>query len=159
MKKLILCIFLISFVYLLSPVFAADETQSSNASPAAAETHPGKLIRETDVNGYHLSYDLIDLQAQMNDASGMQHDMQHMGTHHLMLYIRDAGGKSIVNAQAGFLIVNPDGSEQKIMAMQMGDAYGANINMPTPGDYTIKSKAVFDDKKLLDSFTYKVGPR
>lgn len=155
MKKIIPCIFLIAFFCLSAPAFAADDMQSHDMNAGTPATHTGKLIRETDVTGYHLSYHLIELQAQSNDMKGMQHDMKQISAHHLMLYIQDAEGKSIGSAQVGFLIVGPDGSEQKIMAMEMGDGYGANVNLSKPGDYAIKSKAVFADKKLLDEFTYQ----
>ncbi|MFZ2631426.1 MAG: hypothetical protein WA081_08855 [Desulfosalsimonadaceae bacterium] len=155
MKKSIFSIFLMVFFLASSAVFAAEGMKPQGMQVQHSGTM-GKLIRETDTDGYHLSYHLIDLQAQMKDMQGMQHNMQGMGTHHLMLSIKDSDGKTVDSVQAGYLVVNPDGSEQKVMTMDMGGAHGADINLSKPGEYTIKCKAALGEKKLLDEFKYKI---
>jgi hypothetical protein len=170
MKKSIMFITLFSLMFVFSPVFAADEMpvqgmqgmhdmqKQGMQDMQMQQSEPvGKVIRETVVDGYHLSYHLIEMQAQMKGMEGMSHNMQEMGTHHLMVYIKDAEGKSIDSAQTGYLIVAPDGAEQKVMTMAMGGGYGADINLSKPGTYTIKTKSVFGDKKLIDEFTYQIG--
>jgi hypothetical protein len=155
MKKSILSIFLIAFFFLFSTAYAAEEMKSHDMQmPNSGQT--GKLIREADIEGYHFSYHLMDMQAQMKNMEGMQHNMQQMGTHHLMLNIQDADGKTIDSAQVGYLIIGPDRVEQKVMAMGMSGAYGADINLSQPGEHTIKCKAVIGEKKLLDEFKYKI---
>lgn len=162
MKKTVLTIFLISIFYLTLPAFAKNEMPAQSMQGMQdmqmQQSEPaGKVIRETVVDGYRLSYNLIDLQAQMKGMQGMQHNMEEMGTHHLMVYIKDADGKNIDTAQTGYLIIGPDKAEQKVMTMAMGSGYGADIKLSRPGTYTIKCKAVFGDKKLLDEFTYQIG--
>jgi hypothetical protein len=153
MKKALLFIILIVLFIFVLPAFAAEEMKSHNMEQHSG--HSGKLIHEANIDGYHLSFHLIDKPAPMKDMPGMKHNMQEMSTHHLMLYIQDADGKTIDNAQAGYLIVGPDGSEQKVMAMGMSGAYGADINLSISGEYTVKCKAVVGEKKLLDEFKYK----
>jgi hypothetical protein len=153
MKKSLFLTFLTVFYFCASIAFAAEEMKTYEMQMKHGD-HAGKLIRETVVDGYHLSYHLIDMQAQMKDMQGMQHNMQEMASHHLMLYIQDAEGKNIDSANVGYLVVSPDGTEQKVMTMAMSGAYGADINMPKQGEYTIKCKAVVQEKKLLDEFKF-----
>ncbi|MBA3029746.1 MAG: hypothetical protein FP816_13205 [Desulfobacteraceae bacterium] len=152
MRKSILFILMAGFFVLVSTTFAAEEMKSHDMQMPDTES-PGKLIRDAAVDGYHLSYRLIDLQAQVGTShQGM--DMKGMGTHHLMLGIQDANEKTIDSAKVGYLIIGPDGVEQKVMTMGMSGAYGGDINLSQPGEYTIKCKAVFGEQKLLDDFKY-----
>jgi hypothetical protein len=154
MKKALLFIILIVLFVFVLPAFAAEEMKSHNMEQHSG--HSGKLIHEANIDGYHLSFHLIDKPAPMNDMQGMKHNMKEMSTHHLMLYIQDADGKNIDSAQVGYLIASPDGAEQKVMAMGMTGAYGADINLSKSGEYTIKCKAVTGEKKLFDEFKYKI---
>jgi hypothetical protein len=155
MKKYILLIFITVLCLFALSAYAAEEMKSHDMQmPNSGQT--GRLIREANIEGYRFSYHLIDMQAQMKNMEGMQHNMQEMSTHHLMLNIYDAEGKTIDSAQVGYLIIGSDGSEQKVMTMGMSGAYGADINLPKPGEYTIKCKAVVGEKKLLDEFKYKI---
>jgi hypothetical protein len=153
MKKSIL---LISLTVLFALTVYAAEEMKSHDMQMSNSGQTGKLIREANLEGYRFSYHLIDMQAQMKNMEGMQHNMQQIGTHHLMLDIQDAEGKTIDSAQVGYLIIGPDGSEQKVMTMGMSGAYGADINLSKPGEYIIKCKAVVGEKKLLDEFKYKI---
>ena len=49
----------------------------------------------------------------------------------------------------------PGGAKQKLMAMGMQGAYGANVDFLKKGVYTIKVKCVIGDKKLFDRFVYE----
>lgn len=111
----------------------------------------GEMIRETSVEGFELMYHLIDMKKRMKGMKGMEGMAM---THHLMLYIKDSRNNAVENATVGYLVVNPDGSKQKAMAMGMGDGYGADISLKPLKTYTIKTKVAVDGKKILDSFTY-----
>ena len=116
-----------------------------------------KPIHETDINGYHFVYKLIDLKEKMKDMKDMDHDMDKMtATRHLMLFIKNAKGDAIEANKVGFLITGPDGKDQKVMAMGMGDGYGADINLSLSGEYSVKAKALIGEQKLVDSFMYKI---
>ena len=77
-------------------------------------------------------------------------------THHLMVYVKDADGHAVEGAKLGYLVEGPDGAKQKLMAMGMQGAFGANANFKTKGTYTVKTKFLAGDKKLLDKFSYEV---
>jgi len=77
-------------------------------------------------------------------------------TWHLMVTITGPEGSKVEKGRVGFLVTGPDGSKQKGMAMGMKNAYGADMDFSQKGIYTIKTKAVFGDKKLIDQFNYEV---
>lgn len=115
--------------------------------------HMGDLIREADVDGYQMAYHLIDMRQKIK---GMKNMPAMKATHHLMVYIKDPQGQMVSQAQAGYLVENPDGAEQKAMTMPMKDGFGADINLSEPGAYTIKTKVMAGETKLMDSFEYEV---
>lgn len=115
--------------------------------------HAGQLIHEADVDGYHIRYELIDMQARMK---GMENMPKMAATHHLMVYITDSAGNPVGGGKVGYLIVNPDGTDQKAMAMGMAGGYGADVDLSAPGNYTVKMKIVAGDTRLMDGFAYTV---
>lgn len=139
MKKTVLIYLVSMWVVLFSGVagFAAEKGNSMEHN-----AHIGKRIHESKVQGYHLAYHLLDLPGRQEQ--------------HLMTYIADGSGKPIAKGQVGYLVVGPDGKNQKVMAMAMKDAFGGDVNFTVKGRYTIKAKAVFDDKKLMDEFDFEV---
>lgn len=119
----------------------------------------GDLIRTTTVDGYQMAYHLIDMQQQM-EKMPKGHSMQGAhgmaGTHHLMVYIKGPEGRVVSDAQVGYLVEGPDGSKQKQMCMGMSGGFGADLSFKEKGVYTVKTKAVSGDQKLMDAFTYQV---
>ena len=118
------------------PVFAQDKGKTMDHSK-----HVGEKIHESNVKGYHFSYHLVDLKKKAG--------------RHLMVYIMNPEGKETDDAKVGFLVQGPDGSKQKLMAMGMKGAYGADVVFKIQGTYLIKMKAVNGGKKLFDSFEYR----
>ena len=118
--------------------------------------HVGVVIHESTIEGYGFAYHLIDIRkgtAEMKDMKGSKEaDM----THHLMVYIMDPKGRAVEGAKLGYLVEGPDGAKQKLMTMGMQNAYGANVNFKNKGTYTVKTKFLAGDKKLLDRFSYEV---
>ena len=112
--------------------------------------HMGDLIHESTVEGYHLAYHLIDMQQH---TAGMK-DMPM--THHLMVFVQGPDGKAVTEAKAGYLVDNPDGTDQRLMTMAMNKGFGADVNLKAKGVYTIKTKIVAQDRQLMDSFPYEV---
>ena len=105
-------------------------------------THTGKKIHEAIVQGYRLAYHLLELPGN--------------NLHHLMVYIMDQKGDVVVKGKVGYLIEGPDGSKQKVMAAPMKESFGGNVNFQIRGTYKIQTKAVFEDKKLLDQFIFEI---
>jgi len=138
MRKLIVILIIFTFFGVTGvPIFAADVKKTVDHS-----LHTGKKIHEALVKGYQLSYHLLDL--------------PNNTFQHLMVYIADKNGINIIRGKVGFLIKGPDGNEQKVMAMAMKKSFGGNVNFQIKGTYKIKTKVVFEDKKLLDKFSYEV---
>ena len=139
MKRSVVVSFLgICFFLFVTSVFCVP-------APAVAEEHPGTLGRQihtSTVDDYRLDYILYDFPERK--------------TQHLMVSITGPDGAAVEQGKVGFLVAGPDGSEQKAMAMGMKGAYGADMDFGKKGIYTIKTKAVFGDKKMFDRFNYEV---
>lgn len=108
----------------------------------------GKQIRQTTIDGYKLSYKVIDMHAQMPGNPEMA------GTWHLMVSFKDSAGRPVTSATVGYLVRGPDGKVQKAMAMTMGKSFGANIKLTEKGEYAITAKALIGGKKIIDRFAY-----
>lgn len=147
---------------------AATSAPSSGGSPQMDHSghvmdhsgHTGVKIHEAMVDGYHLAFHLLDNLANIKEAqkSGTmpEMDMSKVKTHHLMLYLVSPEGKPVSQARVGYLVRNPDGSEQKIMTMEMADGFGADVDFKLAGKFTIVSKSVVDGKTLIEEFEYTV---
>ena len=103
---------------------------------------PGVFLNSSTINGYQFDYYLLHLKDR--------------NTHHLMVYINGLKRESSKKNKVGFLVVGPDGSKQKMMAMGMKGAFGADMNFRKKGLYTVKTKALIGGKKLFDKFTYTI---
>jgi hypothetical protein len=126
--------FLISMVSVFSVVsFVCGENHPDR---------PGIHIHESTVDGYRFDYVLYHFPDRK--------------TWHLMVSFTAPEGAKVEKGKAGFLVVGPDGSKQKAMAMGMKGAYGADMDFDEKGVYTVKTKAVFGDRKLFDRFKYEV---
>ncbi len=120
----------------------------------------GREIRTARVNGYTLTYRLIDMKQRMAMMKGMKGmDMAKMKSHHLMVFVTGLDGKAVTDAKVGFKIQGPAGAqvpEQRVMCMAMSGGFGADVELGAKGAYTVKAKIVAGDTKLVDSFTYEV---
>ena len=114
--------------------------------------HSGKNIHTSSKEGYNFAYQLIDMTENMKKMEKMP-GMEHMSaTHHLMANVKD---KAIPdNSKVGFIITDPDGKKEKVMAMKMGAGFGADVTMMKKGEYKIKVKYVLGEDKVMDEFTY-----
>ena len=114
-------------------------------NPALGEEHPGRdkiEIHTSTIEGYGLVYALYHFPERK--------------TWHLMVTITGPEGSKVEKGKVGFLVVGPDGSKQKAMAMGMKGSYGADVNLGEKGAYTVKTKAVIGNRKLFDNFSYKM---
>jgi hypothetical protein len=144
-------------------VYAMEEHHHGHGHGAQKmdhSTHDGDNIHNTKKEGYTLAYHLIDMQAQMDAMK--EHSHAHGAgsmdmTHHLMLYLSDAHGNPVNEAKVGYLVVNPDGTKQKLMCMYMKGGFGSDVSLKQKGTYTIKTKALSGDTKIMDQFKYKVN--
>lgn len=118
--------------------WSATENQAFGADD---ERRVGTQIHQSVVDGYQLEYRLVEPPGQE--------------ILHLMVYIQDPQGGNISQAKVGFLVIGPDGTKQKVMAMGMKGAFGADVDLRQKGQYTIKTKAVTNEKTLIDKFVYE----
>ena len=118
--------------------------------------HLGVKIHESTIGGYGFAYHLIDIRKGTEEMKDMKGSNEANMTHHLMVYVMDPDGRAVEGGKLGYLVEGPDGAKQKLMTMGMQGAYGANVNFKTKGTYTVKTKFLIGDKKLLDSFSYEV---
>jgi hypothetical protein len=125
------------FAFYMISAIAAEKGNNIDHSE-----HVGQNIHTSTVDGYRLAYHLVDLPGRQE--------------HHLMVYVMSPDGEPVEEAKIGYLVEGPDGSKQKVMAMGMKTAFGADVNLTLKGNYTIKTKALVGNKKLLDKFTYAV---
>lgn len=115
------------------------------ANFAIGEDHPGREkieIHTSTVKGYGFVYTLYHFPERK--------------TWHLMVAITGPEGSKVEKGKVGFLVKGPDGSKQKAMAMGMKGAYGADMDFGEKGVYTVKTKAVFGDRKMFDNFSYEM---
>ncbi|CCK82385.1 hypothetical protein [Desulfobacula toluolica] len=126
----------------------------------------GDLIHESVVDGYTMSYyfmDMRDMKNDTNDKDSMDmdksksHGMAQMDKpHHIMVYLTDQNHTPVLKGKVGFVIKDARGKAQKIMGMFMSNGFGATADMKKKGVYTITTKAVLGNKKLMDRFDYEI---
>jgi len=139
-------------VALALPAFSQDSGSAIDHSG-----HIGVIIHESEIEGYRFAYHLIDIQKGTEEMKDMKGPKEADMTHHLMVYVKDPDGRPAEGAKLGYLVEGPDGAKQKLMTMGMQGAFGANANFKTKGTYTVKTKFLAGDKKLLDKFSYEVN--
>ena len=153
MKKYMIfyTVMILSVATLVFPAFSQDSGSGSDHSG-----HVGDLIHESTIDGYRFAYHLIDMRKRPEEMKDMQGSKEADKTHHLMVYVMDPDGQAVQQAKLGYLVEGPNGAKQKLMAMGMQGAYGANVDFRNKGSYTIKTKIVTGDMKLFDRFNHEV---
>jgi len=109
--------------------------------------------------GDHPGRERIEIHTSTVEGYGLVYTLYHFPerkTWHLMVAITGPEGSKVEKGKVGFLVVGPDGSKQKAMAMGMKGSYGADVDIGEKGVYTVKTKAIIGDRKLFDRFKYEV---
>jgi hypothetical protein len=146
----------------------ASESEMAGHDMASSDKF-GDLIHESMVDGYMLSYYLMDLRKQKSgnhtghssaspEMDG-SHDMETKEMdkpHHIMVYIMDKGHKPVHKGKVGFMIKDAQGKAQKAMGMFMSKGFGVTADMKEKGVYTILTKVVLEGKTLKDNFKYEI---
>jgi len=128
---------------------------ATSAAEAPAPASPE--IRKVVVKGYTLTYTLIDMKQMMAASSmPMAHGAEKMKSHHLMVNPVAPDRTPLTDGKAGYLLVQPDKTEVKALAMLMEGGFGADIDLVAKGDYKITTKIVLGDTTLVDEFVYTV---
>ena len=119
----------------------------------------GELFHESTVDGYMLSYYLMDMRDQKDaDASDHSaHGKKEMDKpHHIMVYIMDKNHTPVLEGKVGFMIKDENGTAQKAMAMYMSKGFGITADMKKKGVYAITAKVLLGETKLMDKFEYEM---
>jgi len=167
MKKLILsmvivCVFSVGFA-------VASGNKNMKGHNMEATDKIGDLIHESMVDGYMLSYYFMDLRAQ-KETKGKSHKAKSMDMgkssdmkmdkmdkpHHIMVYIMDKDHQPVLKGKVGFMIKDAKGRSQKAMGMSMSKGFGTTADMRQKGVYTITTKAMVGNKKIMDRFDYEI---
>jgi hypothetical protein len=125
----------------------------------------GAMIREAKLQGFSLHYHLLSWEERnllMKGMEGMEMpgmDRSGKATHHLLLYLGGADGKSNPAAKVGFQITAPDGSVQTTLTMGMQGGYGADVAIATAGVYRVRMKVEIGAVVFADEFTYTKAPK
>ena len=159
--RLIMSVLILS-VFCTGSVFAASNDMKAHDMGKSDKI--GALIHESVVDGYMLSYHFMDLRDKKTDdkdkkAMDASHNMAEKEMekpHHLMVYIMDKNHKSVLKGKVGFMIKNAEGDAQKEMGMFMSEGFGTTADMKKKGVYSITTKIVLGDKKLMDKFDYEI---
>jgi hypothetical protein len=139
---------------------AGHDMSKSDANSDAISERIGELFHESMVDGYMLSYYLMDLREQNTEEakSHAAHGKKEMDKpHHIMVYIMDKDNEPVLKGKVGFLIKNSDGKKQKAMGMYMSKGFGTTADMKGKGVYAITAKVIVGDVKLMDSFEYEIN--
>ncbi len=129
--------------------FAGDDMKGHDMS---SSDKMGDLFHESVVDGFMLSYYIMDLRDQ-KDAEKKDMDKPH----HIMLYLMDKDHKPVLEGKVGFMIKKGDTAPpQKAMAMYMSKGFGITADMKQKGVYSITAKALLGDTKLVDSFAHEM---
>lgn len=138
---------LILFSLVSAGLTLADSEMPGHEMPDSGKI--GDLFHESVVDGYMLSYYLMDLREQTGNGS-----KEMDKPHHIMVYIMDKQHRAVLKGNVGFMIKGPGGTTQKVMAMYMSKGFGITADMREKGVYTITTKALVGESKLMDRFTH-----
>ncbi len=155
--------FLTSFLTIFS-LFVLIPGSGSAASDMAGHDMSktdkiGELFHESMVDGYMLSYYLMDLRDQKTKEADSHagHGTQEMDKpHHIMVYIMDKNHAPVMKGKVGFMIKDAQGNSQKTMAMFMSNGFGITADMKQKGVYSITTKVVLGDVQLMDKFDHEI---
>jgi len=156
LKPIITLIF--TALILTGAAFAGDDMKGHDMKDhdMSSSDKIGTLVHESMVDGFMLSYYLMDLRDQKghDQKDDAKKDMDK--PHHIMLYIMDKNHKPVLEGKVGFMIKKGEATPQKAMAMYMSKGFGITADMKQKGVYSITAKAMLGDTKLMDSFTHEM---
>lgn len=100
---------------------------------------------------------LVDMKAQM-ERSGVSEKTaaKFAGKRHLMLFLADPKTGKAVSASGGKVVVAGPGkgASATVALVVMGEHIGADVDMPTPGKYSIQAEFESGGKKGSAAFSY-----
>jgi hypothetical protein len=108
-------------------------------------SHVGNQIRRSSVEGYQLSYHLLEVQPHTQD-------IKPGTTHHLMVFILAPSGQMVSTAKVQVEVEGKDGQKQTAVARDMTGGYGADLVLPDAGTFEVSVEIRVRGMRLKDSF-------
>ena len=119
----------------------------------------GMMMRTMNIDGYKVSFHIMDIHRYMEKMGHEGHEGQMMGkdaTHHIMMEIIDKNGKKIENAVVKVKVIDPEKKSQSQALTSMMGNYGANFNMPAKGKYQIMTLFKIGGKKHKGGYWHEM---
>ncbi len=139
---------------LSTPVVSAQPLVGGSAMDgmrmAAATNGTMIMLKGATVDGVNAMPHLKDIAAAMAKHGSSK-------THHLMVKFTAADNDRIMsNGKAAVKVIGPDGTvSSPVMMMHMEGSFGADLELPAPGNYTFEVGTKLDDgKKRVFRFHY-----
>jgi len=121
------------------------------------DTGTGEKIFSGKVGPWTGEARLVDMRAQM-EQSGVSAATaaKFAGKRHLMLFLTDpATGKPAAGVAGKVVVTGPEKSSSSIVTLiPMGEHIGADVGMPTPGEYNFMAEIGSAGKKGSATFSY-----
>ena len=96
---------------------------------------------------------IMDMKAHLA-ASGMKAQGAMPNSHHVAFDLTDAAKKPVTEGKGAIIVTGPDKKETKSEFMVMQGHFGADVNLPTPGKYTLKAEIESGGQKGSATFSY-----
>jgi len=98
---------------------------------------------------------IMDMKGHL-EASGMKAQGAMPNSHHIAFTLTDAANKPVTEGKGTVTVTGPDKKATKAGLMAMQGHFGADVNLPKPGKYTIKADIESGGKKGTATFPYTV---
>lgn len=96
---------------------------------------------------------VMDMKAHMA-ASGMKAQGAMPNSHHVAITLTDAAKKPVTEGKGTVTVTGPDKKAVKSDFMVMSGHFGADVNFPKPGKYTLKAQIESGGQKGNATFSY-----
>jgi len=118
----------------------------------------GDKVFEGKIGPLHGEARLVDMKAQMKKAKVSDKMMANMkNTHHIAISLTDPATKKAVTEGKGTVTVTgPDKKTVTTDLMGMQGHFGADVNIPVPGEYTFQVKVEAGGKEGSATFHHTV---
>ena len=163
MKRFAVCAVLLWFLAFPPAGFAAEK--SHDAMPGMKMEGHGGMMKMGDkvfsgkVGPWQGEGRLMDMKAHMEKAkaSGMKMEGMAMKSHHVAFVLIDPKTKKPVTEGKGSVtVIGPDKKEEKSDFMAMEGHFGADVNLPKPGKYTLMVNIESGGSKGVATFSHTV---
>jgi len=118
----------------------------------------GDKVFEGKIGSLHGEARLVDMKAQMAKAKVSEKMMANMkNTHHVAFSLTDpATNKPVTEGKGTVTVTGPDNKTVTADLMGMQGHFGADVNLPAPGEYTFQVEVEAGGKKESASFHHTV---